>query len=343
MTTDERLERDFRRLLRAYPAWYRRARGEEMLTTLMDAARGRDRPTLGERVDIVFGGLRKHLAARSVPAAVVSVLAAVFVATLGAIGGAVAGWYTATDLPGDAAASHIARQAIPDMDTKDVYGDRSLFYWVDMNGNVMPTPFDLLGNGDGYNSGDLSYELEHKDDGFARFRAAERRVVKAGWHVQAVRKDKRDAAFSATRDGLVLQVSTVADATSTSVSFVTIKRTTPPLVPILTVVGLILGSLAGWAALTRLLRRIAVWPRRRRAVVYQLLGCGGFMLIVPTAVNLYFIGASLIVPEQRVAVWLGYTWGPLSIMTLLGAIALGGALLLCGPTPMGTRVMRTAR
>lgn len=56
------LTRRYRRLLLAYPRAYRREHGEELLGVLLDAApAGQTRPTLGEAVDLVRGGLRCRL------------------------------------------------------------------------------------------------------------------------------------------------------------------------------------------------------------------------------------------------------------------------------------------
>jgi hypothetical protein len=52
-------ERSYRGLLRVYPAWYRRERGEEMLDTLLAAApHGRTWPSLRDSGALVLGGLR---------------------------------------------------------------------------------------------------------------------------------------------------------------------------------------------------------------------------------------------------------------------------------------------
>jgi hypothetical protein len=52
-------ERGYRRLLRAYPAWYRRERGEEILDTLLAAApHGRTWPSLRDGGALILGGLR---------------------------------------------------------------------------------------------------------------------------------------------------------------------------------------------------------------------------------------------------------------------------------------------
>jgi hypothetical protein len=53
------LERRCRRLLLAYPAWYRRERGDEMLGTLIEASLpGRRRPSLRDARALIVGGLR---------------------------------------------------------------------------------------------------------------------------------------------------------------------------------------------------------------------------------------------------------------------------------------------
>ncbi|MGC5033176.1 hypothetical protein [Micromonospora sp. DT229] len=58
------LARRYRRLLRAYPADYRRERGEEIVGTYLDLAGPERRwPSLAEAVDLLRGGLRQRLRA----------------------------------------------------------------------------------------------------------------------------------------------------------------------------------------------------------------------------------------------------------------------------------------
>jgi hypothetical protein len=53
------LERRCRALLRAYPRWYRRSRGEEMLATLLEASRpGQRWPSARDARALIMGGLR---------------------------------------------------------------------------------------------------------------------------------------------------------------------------------------------------------------------------------------------------------------------------------------------
>jgi hypothetical protein len=56
---DARLERRYRCLLLAYPMEFRRDRGEEVVSTLLDAAnRGQTAPSLVETCDLVYNGIR---------------------------------------------------------------------------------------------------------------------------------------------------------------------------------------------------------------------------------------------------------------------------------------------
>jgi hypothetical protein len=58
----QRLERRYRRLLRAYPASYREQRSDEMVAVLMSAAEpGRRSPSLAEAADLVQSGLRTRV------------------------------------------------------------------------------------------------------------------------------------------------------------------------------------------------------------------------------------------------------------------------------------------
>ncbi|GAB3850625.1 hypothetical protein GCM10027610_075880 [Dactylosporangium cerinum] len=108
------LERRYRRLLLAYPAAYRRRHGDELITTLLDAA-GTDRVRPGRRdtVDLLRGGLRQRF---RLPVGKAPVAAAVFAAFVsGALGagiGSFLGWCTTPPLRVDAGVAQIAGLAI---------------------------------------------------------------------------------------------------------------------------------------------------------------------------------------------------------------------------------------
>ncbi|MEU8078934.1 hypothetical protein AB0B31_26275 [Catellatospora citrea] len=95
MTDIEELRARYRRLLRAYPGWYRRERGDELLTTLLDdAAEGQRRPGRADALDLLLGGLRVRLRPpRATTARVLTVVCALYAALAGAALAVFAGPY----------------------------------------------------------------------------------------------------------------------------------------------------------------------------------------------------------------------------------------------------------
>ncbi|MFI5952808.1 hypothetical protein [Cryptosporangium sp. NPDC051539] len=93
-----RLERRYRRLLRAYPAAYRAARGDELVDTYLDTTgTGRHRPTPRDAADVLAGGLRQHLRARGASGLPGGVqLAAVLALAAGSV--LAAGWLMVIEL-----------------------------------------------------------------------------------------------------------------------------------------------------------------------------------------------------------------------------------------------------
>lgn len=85
MADADRLGRRYRRLLWAYPNWYRHERGQEMLTTLLEAARpGQRRPTISEVLDLMSRGIRCRLGLPRGPGyRIVAFVAASFAALVG--------------------------------------------------------------------------------------------------------------------------------------------------------------------------------------------------------------------------------------------------------------------
>lgn len=61
MTESAGLEREYRRLLAAYPQSFRREQGEEVLAVLMAGARDQRRPSLAEAIDVIRSGLGMRL------------------------------------------------------------------------------------------------------------------------------------------------------------------------------------------------------------------------------------------------------------------------------------------
>jgi len=104
------LDKRYRRLLLFYPRAYRRQHGEELVTTLLDAApAGRVRPARGEVLDLVRGGLRQRF--RLPVGRRMVVLAALVAIGTGAFGGTAGTWLglrIAAGLPDRAAQQAIA-------------------------------------------------------------------------------------------------------------------------------------------------------------------------------------------------------------------------------------------
>lgn len=123
------LRRRYRRLLLCYPRAYRRARGDELLATLLEAAPpGRTRPTPREAVDLIRHGLRARLgrpASRSVVAW--AVLATVISGLFGAAFGTRAGWQTARPLPSAAQTRAMLAEILPGQQFEGIADAPALF------------------------------------------------------------------------------------------------------------------------------------------------------------------------------------------------------------------------
>lgn len=108
MTRRDGLDRWYAALLRAYPRWYRRERGVEIVTTLLDAAPpGRRRPTGRDIFDLVGGGLRCRLRPpRGIPPRLTAVVVALFAATAAAAGASLLSSYPGPPSEADAVAAY---------------------------------------------------------------------------------------------------------------------------------------------------------------------------------------------------------------------------------------------
>jgi len=114
VTGADRLARHYRRLLWAYPRRYRRERGAELVTTLLDdATPGQLRPTVAEARDLVAGGLRARLRPPRHPfARLVAAQVALYAGVLGAAAGVLLSGYPGP--PDGAAAVAAATIAVPE-------------------------------------------------------------------------------------------------------------------------------------------------------------------------------------------------------------------------------------
>jgi hypothetical protein len=231
----DRLERSYRRLLRAFPAHYRRRRGEEMLATLLDRApAGRRRPPFGEAVGLLTAGARCHFRVGRGPGArTAAVLAALAGAILAAMTGAWLAWTVAAPpLPDQGQALAIAHLAAPAEPTRTVSNDV------------------LFGEeGDDYSAGSIQYT--YRSSGEVSAARAQQRLSDAGWSVSALGSDRypRLVGYRGTAQIIVDEY----DGEMT----VRISRAEPTIVPVLTIGGLVLGGSVGWLLAATVRRRTA--------------------------------------------------------------------------------------
>jgi hypothetical protein len=263
-------ERRYRRLLWAYPGPYRREHGTEIVTTLLDLAEsGTARPSLLQALHLVACGVRQRfrLPAGRGLAAVAAVLAAMAFGAVGAAGGIWLGWQTATPVPSTNEVRALAAATAGDGSAVEIYP-----WQTAMNGRVV----GAIVRGPGSTSGD-------------RLRAA---LVSAGWQVRTLTEytsttpglssggpaapvlpPTRSVYFTARKGGLSLAGSsdTVSGGEENVAGVPRLRLDvwsvdTAGVRPS-TIVGLLLGGLAGWlftAALANRARRSG--PARRTAV-----------------------------------------------------------------------------
>jgi hypothetical protein len=297
MTDIAATERQFRRLLLAYPRSYRRRHGEEILTTLMEAADGgRRRPSTAEARDLVTGGLRQRL---RLPVGRLMLLAAVLTALiaggLGAGLGSLAGWHTAAGLPDAAAMRALAAPAIADDQHVEVFRQDNPFN--QRSADAVADPYV---------------------DGWTPQSVATR-LTAAGWQVDPLRTDRTTGAhftagndgsleavpldrtrLIAVRDGLLVEVrgetlrGGPADLIGKSIVGVTVSPARPAAAVPLTVAGTVLGLLAGWLLAARWgyrLRRLSL-PRRLPALVSAV---AAWAILAPLTVQIFhFAGRELL-------------------------------------------------
>ncbi len=244
------LARRYRLLLLTYPRSYRRQRGEEIVTTLMDAApTGRARPTRTEVVDLLLGGFRHRFRVRGAGGLLVAGCGALIaMVALGAFGGFL-GWQTAPPLPGNDEATRMLQPALPAgaapvaqrwdwvFDNTPKYtADARWVYWVTGT--------------DEYEHGQVFFDVPHRDDarsGAAVVGEAERRMRAAGWSVVSRQDDPDRPSSVVARGGWRAEIAITSPIyRDDRVMRVAITRAVPGAVVPLTTFGLLAGALLGW-------------------------------------------------------------------------------------------------
>ena len=328
MVTDD-LSRHYRRLIRVYPPGSRR---DELLDTLLECApEGRRRPTLGEAVNLVRFGARARLGR---PCSTMVVVIAVFVALvgafLGAAGAARLSWETAPALPSGAEATELTSTVFPGM---TVWGGGDAALFVDQP------------DGEGVEYGYADYWVEHTATtrdvaGFAE--ATRQRLEATGWHIRSAvlppvypgmeltpEEERYTRSFWATRDGLVLDfwISYQPDVPwydSDGGAGFELSRAAPPQVLGATVLGAMLGAMAGWL--------LTGWVSRRTeeslvstGVVTLTAGVALLLMLPAMLLSLHPVVQAMQTPDERVTepFWMGLVYLGDGPAILAGFLALG--------------------
>ncbi|WP_327001256.1 hypothetical protein OHA72_39865 [Dactylosporangium sp. NBC_01737] len=266
MNDNPRLERAYRWLLLAYPRRFRRDKGTEILTTLLDAAPpDRRRPTAWDAVDLLAGGARARFLPP--PGAAAAVLATV-VALLMGIGAAAAagwlGWQASSTMPSAAASAATAQVVFGQPAQAPVVdpGDPLDLDWL----GVRTAPGDEGSTGPPPAPGAVHLRLRTgTQDVAAVLAGARERLAAAGWRTD---QPTADGVFWASKGDQIVRVTALLGdrdpngGGSWSVDdpvylIVSVHRPAPTAVTTLALAGLLAGAVAGWL--------LAAWALHARA------------------------------------------------------------------------------
>jgi hypothetical protein len=299
MDPDSGLRRWYRRLLRAYPRWYRRERGAEMLTTLLDAAEpGQRRPHPRDALDLLLGGLRCRFALPRRPMFEAHLVYAVLVAAFaGLAAAAVAGqvaWPVAAPPPRAAAALATAETAItlPTSAPPSRYDNP-----LELNYGTETGPRAFR---QGSARIEYYYVAPADPEVAGVIRQAHARLAAAGWQVHPPHLDDRVTEFWASKDGQVVQVRGY-DGLSTvePITVMVYSRAARWMTPLVGGAGCA-GFAAGWLLAAWTLRRF--WRHGLR---------GRLVAALLAAPALFAAGISLLVGAYKgLVVGLENGWAP---------------------------------
>lgn len=263
MTGDDRLRRAYRRLMWTYPRWYRRERGLELLTTLLDAAPpGRRRPSWADAVDLVGGGVRARLRPpRGVGSFAVVTVIALWVALAGAAGSVLLTSYPGP--PSAARAVAAATVAVPvaprDLPGPVVHCDIVCPQW---DGRDAVVAFDAPA--DRTDRVVVSY-APPAEQAPAIVTQARERLAAAGWQVTSLQvQSDGTTSFDASGDGLSLGVVAWPVGSSGETVSIVVSKGFSGAAAAALAAGFPGGLLVGWLVATWLLQRRRRHRRARR-------------------------------------------------------------------------------
>ncbi|MEH1098691.1 hypothetical protein [Micromonospora sp. CPCC 205561] len=290
--TGDPLARRYRRLLLCHPRDYRRARADEMVGVLLDAAPpGRTRPTVREAANLIRHGLRCRLgrpASRTVGvwATLAAVICGLFTAALATR----AAWETSPPQPGRAETAGVFAAVLPGHDLGDVDPAPALFTFYSQPLTVRSLENVLLGDGGEYQRSSVVAVAA----GTPRMPAGEtlalarRRLHETGWQVYEPLSDstpscpEKTCATPVTSIGTTLLArrgDTVLELHVTSPPPVdgshlslALSRTTPPAVLPAGIAGGLLGAGIGWL--------VFGWASRRTEAAHPARGAVGVLFAI---------------------------------------------------------------
>jgi hypothetical protein len=366
----DELERAYRRLLFAYPRGFRRERGEEILSTLLDAAPpGKRQPTGAEYRNLIGHGLWRRFGPTPGSNTLLGITA--FALVVGAIAVSVAtyiGWRsTAAPLPDNHRALAEAAELAPGLTPREPVRFDALFDYDVRVGEFGPI-YGLTHGEEDYMPGYVQVTYERPRDTVRDdLGALCRRLGGTGWHVNPT---SRKWNCQGRRGDLQLTAEVNSDMFSwvvdnhqlTNIPIdVRFTRAEPSWMKPLGLLAGSVGFVVSWliaARLTWRARNIPVYIRSSVAIM----GITGLVLALPAAVMTWSFlvlddlpGAPLIGPmfspvflsdlsgpdlAQADPYWAAYLTFPIPLLNDPGLIALlGGGVLLLGRLTIPRRLL----
>ncbi|GAA4594696.1 hypothetical protein BJY16_001400 [Actinoplanes octamycinicus] len=268
------LELSYRRLLWAYPRFYRRERGLEILTTLLDAAEpGQTRPSRGEAMYLLLVGLRYRFVPPGRISGVLVGFVALWVALVMSGAGALAVYAARSPEPPRLAALADRLAGQPPATTSDASGylPVELAYLAGTSGTLYGY------GGEGWAGSrpvpdEQSRGYDRVPDASVVVTEAYRTLRNDGWTMgDLVRGDENapDGVFWAERDGALVRVSGTYDRTGMTIFWYPVE---PPGLLAGAIAGFLIGGLLAGQGLTWLAHRVSRTApgTRRRALLISL-------------------------------------------------------------------------
>lgn len=329
---DPRLEATYRRLIYAYPSSYRRERGLELLTTLLDAAQqGQRRPHWRDTLDLVAGGIRARL---KIPPGrlyrVVAVTIAIFVGLSVSAFSARLVWIQTHLVPDQATALAVADRVagLTHVDDGFYTGDTWIIH-VDWMGKSQLTPPRYEGwPGRPPSPGATLAFYDPPGEPIAFLTDARSRLSAQGWEVGELTATDVGTGFWAGKEGFLVRLAHERPGRHSVV--VRVHDHEPGIVTVVALAGLVLGAVAGWLAASWSTRRFATQtPAVRTGMLFMgvpgclAAGCLVAWSVVGSAMTLWHWGWS-----QRAWLMTGTVLDEAFIFTTLVYTALALSLLL---------------